>query len=259
MSYLSGIGRNRLPHRKHRICFGGAGGSACDARSFHSFQALFVFVFALPVWGQGIHAGLKLGVPLTQYFETGVLGALHEDAEYSAATRRYTFGASGEWRLTHAFGFEVDALYHRMGYVGIVSLFDSVNGNLRTSAIDVKGDSWDFPVMAKYRFGRVVRPYVAGGGVLRYVGPVRGRGELTIGSLVTRTGTTSPVDTTDPSDLRKRFYPGLTVASGIEIGGGRLRVLPEFRYTRWTANISGPSGVLRFAPNQVEFIVGVLF
>jgi len=216
-------------------------------------------VSALPVWGQGIHAGLKLGVPLTQYFETGVSGSLHGTAEYFAATRRYTLGASGEWRMTHAFGFEADALYHRMGYVGLVNYFDSANGNFSNSAIDVKGDSWDFPVMAKYRFGRVVRPYVAGGGVLRYVGPVRGRGEQTIGSLVTRTGTTSPLDTTEPSELRKRFYPGLTVAGGIEIGGGHLRVLPEFRYTRWTANISGPGGLLRFGPNQAEFVVGVLF
>jgi len=130
-------------------------------------QALFVLVFALPVWGQDIHAGLKLGVPFTQYFETGTAGSLHGSADYSAATRRYTLGASGEWRLTNAFGFEVDALYHRMGYVGLVNYFDSANGNFSNSAIDVKGDSWDFPVMAKYRFGRVVRPYVAGGGVLR--------------------------------------------------------------------------------------------
>ena len=222
-------------------------------------QALFVLVFALPVWGQDIHAGLKLGVPFTQYFETGTAGSLHGSADYSAATRRYTLGASGEWRLTNAFGFEVDALYHRMGYVGLVNYFDSANGNFSNSAIDVNGDSWDFPVIAKYRFGRVVRPYVAGGGVLRYVGPVRGRGEQTVGSLVTRTSSTSPLDTTEPSELRKRFYPGLTVASGIEIGGGHLRVLPEFRYTRWTANISGPGGLLRFAPNQAEFIVGVLF
>ncbi len=126
-----------------------------------------MLVFALPVWGQDIHAGLKLGVPFTQYFETGTAGSLHGSADYSAATRRYTLGASGEWRLTNAFGFEVDALYHRMGYVGLVNYFDSANGNFSNSAIDVKGDSWDFPVMAKYRFGRVVRPYVAGGGVLR--------------------------------------------------------------------------------------------
>jgi hypothetical protein len=46
---------------------------------------------------------------------------------------------------------------------------------------------------------------------------------------------------------------------GIEIGGGRIPVLSEFRYARCTANISGPGGVLRFAPNQAEFVVGLLY
>jgi hypothetical protein len=219
--------------------------------------ASLVFVFVVPALGQGVHTGIKLGIPITQYFETGATGSLHGGAEYSAATRRYTFGASGEWWLTNAFGFEVDVLYHRMGYVGIVNFFDSVN--FSNSAIDVKGNSWDFPIMANYRFGRLVRPYIAGGGVFRYVGPVRGRGEQTIGSLATRTSSISPLDTSEPSELRKRLYPGLTVAGGVEFGAGRLRVLPEFRYARWTANISGPGGLLRFAPNQAEFIVGVLF
>ena len=113
--------------------------------------------------------------------------------------------------------------------------------------------------MAKYRFGRVLRPYVAGGGALRYVGPVRGQGSQTVGSLVTRTSSTTALDTTEPSELRKREYPGLTAAGGIELRAGRLHMLPEFRYTRWTANIAGPGGVLRFAPNQAEFLVGVLF
>ena len=62
-----------------------------------------------------------------------------------------------------------------------------------------------------------------------------------------------------PSDLRKRFYPGLAAAAGIELGHGRLRWLPEFRYTRWTANIAGPSGPLRFNPNQAEFLLGLRF
>jgi len=222
-------------------------------------QALFVVAFALPGWGQGFHAGLKLGVPFTQYFETGAFGNLHGHGEYSSATRRYTFGASGEWRLTNAFGFEVDALYHRIGYTGNVVSFS--NGPFTADVFDVKGSSWDFPIMAKYRFGRVVRPYVAGGGVLRYFGPVHERGEQTSGDrgAFPPTSSTSPIDTTSPPDLSKRLYSGLTVVTGIEIGRGRLRVLPEFRYTRWTANISGQFGVLRFAPNQAEFIVGVLF
>ena len=58
---------------------------------------------------------------------------------------------------------------------------------LDDSIINVKGNSWDFPIMAKYRFGRVIRPYVAGGAVLRYIGPVRERGVETVGSVVTGT------------------------------------------------------------------------
>jgi hypothetical protein len=51
----------------------------------------------------------------------------------------------------------------------------------------------------------------------------------------------------------------VTAAGGVEFRTGRLRLLPELRYTRWTANISVPGGLLRFAPNQVEFLLGLLF
>ncbi len=100
---------------------------------------------------------------------------------------------------------------------------------------------------------------MAGGGVLRHVGPVRARGERTVEDLVARTTVRTPIDTAAPSDLRKRTYPGLTAAVGIEFGRSRLRLLPEFRYTRWTANLSGPGGVLRFDPDQAEFLLGFLF
>jgi hypothetical protein len=104
-------------------------------------------------------------------------------------------GASAEWQLNRSFGFEADALYHRLGYSGLLSFFDSGSGNFQDSSINVTGNSWDFPIMAKYRFGRVVRPFVAGGAVLRYIGPAHERGEETIGSptnAVTRTVKNSP-------------------------------------------------------------------
>jgi hypothetical protein len=222
-------------------------------------RIVVLLLSALPIFCQGIHLGLKGGIPITQYFDTGASGSLHGDADYSAATRRYTVGISGEWRLTPSFGFEIDAMYHRMGYVGIVHFFDSANGNFHDSAIDVKGNSWDFPLFAKYRFRRELRPYIAAGAVVRYIGPVRGKGEETTGSLVTRSSSTVPLDTREPSELRKRFYPGLTAAAGLELPAGRFRVLPEFRYTRWTANISEPGGLLRFASGQAEFLVGLSF
>jgi hypothetical protein len=221
--------------------------------------ALLASLSASPALAQRIHFGVKAGVPVTAYFETGTAGARNYRAEYSAATRRYTVGVSAEWRVTNDFGFEIDALYHRMGYVGIVNTISDSQGTSNTSAIDVKGNSWDFPLMTKYRFGRVLRPYFAAGGVLRYVGPVRGRGENIVQNLITGTTSRTALDTTEPSELRKRFYPGLTMTGGLECRAGRFRVLPEFRYTRWTANISGPGGLLRFDPNQAEFLLGMLF
>jgi hypothetical protein len=218
---------------------------------------LLLAAVATPLFAQGLHFGLKAGVPATAYFETGQTGSLHGGSEYSAATRRYTVGASVEWRLTHTFGFELDTQYKRMGYVGIVTSF--WNGILTTAAFDTKGASWDFPLLAKYRFGRVTRPYIAGGGVLRYIGPIRGRGELTVQDLVAQTTTRTPIDTTEPTDVRKRQYPGITAGAGIEFGLGLVRLLPEFRFTRWTANIAGPGGTLRFNPNQAEFFLGLLF
>ncbi len=220
--------------------------------------ALAAIVLVIPpAFAGSFRWGARAGAPLTDYFETGRTGSLHGGAEYSSATRRYTVGPSFEWWATRSLGFEVDALYHRMGYVGTVQTF--WNGAFTKSSIDVKGGSWDFPLLVKHSFRGKVRPYAAGGVVLRYMWPVRGRGELTASDLVAQTSVTTPIDTTDPSELRKRFYPGIAVGAGVEFKAGRLHLLPEVRFTHWTANISDSSGVLRFAPNQVEILLGTLF
>jgi hypothetical protein len=221
--------------------------------------AVLLFLFAAPAHSQEFRFGAKLGVPITSYFETGSTGSLHGSAEYSAATRRYTLGPSVEWRWSNGLGFEGGALYHRMGYVAIVHSFDSATGAFHDSAVDIKGNSWDFPLMLKYRSRKPLHRYAAAGPLIRYLGPVRGRGEQTSGSLVTGVRITTPVDTSDPSELRKRVYPGFTAAAGFEWTVHRVHLLPELRYTRWTANISGPGGLLRFAPNQLEFLLGALF
>jgi len=173
-----------------------------------SLWAVWLIALATPAFAQSFHFGVKAGVPMTDYFQTGRTGARNRSAEYSSATRRYTVGASAELRLRHGLGVELDALYKRMGYVGVVRFGPGI---VTTSAFDAKGGSWDIPLMAKFRFGLpVVRPYVAGGGVLRYIGPVRARGTSTVENLITGTTVTTPIDTKEPSDLRKRIYPGLT-------------------------------------------------
>ena len=205
---------------------------------------------------------IKGGVPLTEYFDTGRFFSRTGSAEYSAATRRYTVGVGAEWRPTDRLGAELSVLYKRMGYVGIIT---TSSGSLTaTASYDVKGHSWDVPLVVKYRLS--TRPpvvYAGGGGVLRYIGPVRAVGEREVRDRTGFPGAPPPqregIDTSEPSDLRKRFYPGLTAVAGVEIPAGPLRLTPEFRYTHWTANIAAETGVLRFAPNQAEVLLGIVF
>ncbi|HWR51485.1 MAG TPA: porin family protein [Bryobacteraceae bacterium] len=222
--------------------------------------AALLLIVALPAFSQGIGFGVKGGVPLTQYLETTRANTLRGGHDYSAATRRYTVGVTGEWWLSGHFGFAADLLYKRMGYVGLSSTFGAGRGT--RSAFDVKGHSWELPVLAKRRFLEgPVRPFVAAGGILRIIGPVRAKGALTTFDLIAGTEVTTPIDTNQPSDLRKRWYPGLVIGGGVEASAGRARVVPEVRLAHWTANISsGESpGALRFPSNQVEVLLAVLF
>jgi hypothetical protein len=199
---------------------------------------------------QEFRFGLKGGVPLTAYFDTGVFPVRGGILEFSAATRRYTLGPSVEWRLTPRIGLEFDALYRRFGYVRNENT--SVSGTTIRSSYEVQGNSWDFPLMAKYRRDARVAPYAAGGFVLRYIGAGRARGTSMV--QTGETTITTPIDSEDGVQL---FAPGATAAVGIEFGWTRIRVLPEVRYSRWgTTNISGP---LHLKANQIDFVVGLLF
>jgi hypothetical protein len=203
---------------------------------------------------QGLHFGLKAGVPVTSYFDTGLTRSPGGTIDYSAATRRYTFGASAEWRLARSVGLELDVLYKRTGYVRIE---DSLTSSTSThSSFDSKGHSWDFPMMAKRRFGR---RYLAGGTVLRYFGPIRARGETVETNLIAGATARRPIDTSDPPPLTSRVAWGLTAGGGIEFHAGRIRLLPEVRYARWLTNIFAAGDTLRFSPNQAEFLLGLLF
>jgi hypothetical protein len=53
------------------------------------------------------------------------------------------------------------------------------------------------------------------------------------------------------------FVPGATAATGVEFGSGRIRLLPEIRYTRWRQ--TSISGALRLSPDQVEFLLAGVY
>ena len=134
------------------------------------------------------------------------------------------------------------------GYLGIVVFFDSANGGFRDSAIDVKGNSWDFPDVGKVPLRSCdasitsrSEPFV------RYVGPVLGRGEHTVGSLATvNRFEESHSILRRPLNFRKRFYAGFRGRR--RIGTSRRPFsAARIRYTAVDGDLSAPGGLLRFA------------
>ncbi len=202
--------------------------------------------------------GITAGVPLTDFFVAGAGGSrafCYCFARYSSVPHRFTVGPTIEADLPFGFAAEVNVLYKRFDYSWVG---ESVIAPRIEAAGLTTGNSWEIPLLLKRRFiSHSVRPYVLGGPVVRHVtGLHQSSNELIRGNL----GELSfrRVESDSPSELRKRWYPGVSVGGGIEARAGLIRISPEIRYTRWTAN-SAPTFGLYFHGNQVEVLLGVSF
>lgn len=190
-------------------------------------KALIPFLLAASAFAQPFSAGLKVGLPFTDFVNT-VNGVT------STRTNRYLVGPTAELHLPWGFGVEVDALYRHFDYTNIVS---STTGALSSVATSV-GD-WEFPLLLKYRFpAKVVRPYVDAGVSFDHL-----------------TGLTSTV-TGNPE---KGTTTGAVLGAGLDVHLLIVHILPEIRYTRWTSQHFNISNVLSSNQNQAEFMVGITF
>ena len=184
---------------------------------------LLLLFFTHLLWGQSFKFGARVGAPLNDAIESVSGGGF----DLKAATRRFTIGPSAELRLPMGLAFEVEALYKRTS-------LDLTDGDTFTSR---GANSWEFPLLAKYRLpGDTLRPYLGGGASFRRF-----------------------------SDLRS-FVAGVepNVWGGVLLGGldlklGPISFLPEIRYTRWSSGSTGEANGLRYKQNQAEFLIGILF
>jgi hypothetical protein len=168
-----------------------------------------------------LHVGLKGGVPLADLTETV------SAPNFRNLPPRWTLGLMVDVDLPLRLGIEVDALYRRAGYEYPARV--PLGTPPQTS--QVKEGFWDFPVIAKYRFGSgAVRPYLGAGWSYRKL-----------------------------SDLLRPASSsnGFTVAAGVAVRALVVRLAPEFRYTRWGSGDPGPD--FRAARNQAELLVGFSF
>ncbi|MBM3775865.1 MAG: PorT family protein [Acidobacteria bacterium] len=140
-----------------------------------------------------VSAGVKAGVPLTDFFEV----ASSPRFGFTSETKRYLIGPTFELRLPAGLGFELDVLYRRFRY--------DIAGRRTT------GTAWEFPLLFKYRFpGILVRPFVDLGVSFDRFSGLR-----------------------QAAELSDRVNKGFVAGAGFEIRALILRISPEIRYTRW--------------------------
>lgn len=190
-----------------------------------------------------------------QQLGVGALGGVWTTADFGGTLRpeskRYIVGPELELRLPLGFSAEFDALYRRFGYTGYSS---SVVGN---SITRVRDNSWEFPLIAKFRLPFALgHPFVGAGYAPRTVSGTA----VSSGSYLSGLTQNPPASVyTNYSNQRSSAsYPlthGVVVVGGMEVRAGPILVSPQIRYVRWNApflNAEGGDGSFQFSSSQNE-------
>ncbi|HEY3629194.1 MAG TPA: porin family protein [Terracidiphilus sp.] len=194
-----------------------------------------------------------------QRLEIGVRGAARLTSQLEgngvSESRPYLVGPVVQANLGHGLAVEADALYSRFGYT--TSSRDIV-GDLYTSRD--RANSWQFPLLLKYRFRSVgQRLYVLVGW-----DPEHATGTTRTNALVV----SNPYDPSYTITYRQYSVDdnygtnhGLVAGGGIELGSRHFRVSPEFRYVRWKncmfSIYQGQGSYLAVPQNELQLLLGL--
>ena len=187
---------------------------------------------------QPLGFGVKIGAPLTD-----AIHLANGQGSLTNSATRLTIGPMAEVRLPFGVGVEADLLYKRV---------DSAYTGAGVSA-GVKANTWEIPVLLKYRFGfPIVKPYIAVGPTFRAFTNVE---QL----LSTILAGPAPV----PAPHNAKNGAGLTFGGGVEVRLLLIRISPEVRYTYWSSRAFDATflgnALLHSSQNQAEFLVGISF
>ena len=184
---------------------------------------LSFFLMSVSAFAQNLSVGFVAGTSPTADFQNEfAIGTPGPGFTNYSTPKRYIVGATLEYRFTPRFSIEADGLYHPLGYTFAgVEPDGSLNSISPATVV-----TWEFPVLAKYRFPfRGVSPFIEAGPSFR-----------TAGNL----------NSADPSHV------GVTGGIGLETRFHDLSIAPAIRYTRWEAD---PEHVVKTVSNQVEILV----
>lgn len=193
---------------------------------------IILLLSAAAAFSQPFSAGVKVGLPLTNFIDTVNSGNITS----SSNTDRFIVGVTAELHLPLGLSIEGDVLYRRFNYQIVTS------GTVTPVAAvtqAVNSNAWEFPLLLKYKFpSKIIRPYLDGG--------------VAWDSL-------QGVKTSIASDLKNNTTMGAVIGVGIEVKALVIKISPEIRYIRWTDQHFNIANVLQSNRNQAEFLVGITF
>jgi len=159
---------------------------------------------------------------LCQSFTIGAKGGLRltgDMPQYGVSnSKRYLVGPTLEVSLPFHFALEADALYSRLGNTFYIPLIAN-EADIRTVA-----NSWEFPLLAKYRLPvSRLSPFASIGLAPRYAS----------GRINTIHYGYYPADVTFSSVDWHAHDRALVIGAGVGMRTGHISIAPEIRYLRW--------------------------
>lgn len=184
------------------------------------FLAIMFWASCLPAQ---LVVGVKGGLPFNDALK---LRSQVSNRTVDTSTTPFTVGPMIELRLPLGIGAEFDMLWKRYKQtVGSEGIADS---------------SWEFPLLAKYRFpGLGARLFIEGGITHQRLGSV-----LTSLRAVSRL---------DSAEVTSEFRRGGVFGAGFDVGGSRTRFSLGGRYSRWQSTTLVPNS------NFIDLLVGITF
>jgi hypothetical protein len=182
----------------------------------------------------GVIAGMTLTHDLPSYSQTFQVitqfppppgGSVQMESETISGSGLDTFlvGPALEMALSPRFYIEADAVYHQIRDA-TKSVLD---GTTNFASSGTQASTWEFPVLAKFKFGSGrFKPFAEAGPSFRL-------------------------------PVQHISVVGFTVGGGVEIRWRALKIAPAIRYTRWM-DTTTPHLYPDPQPNQVEFLTGFL-
>jgi len=202
--------------------------------------------------GQPVAIGVEGGIRATGDL-SGTLNPL--GAILNPESKRYIVGPKLEVRLPWHVSFEFDALYRDIGFTGITGFLNG--GCCGGSVTRERLNSWEFPMIVKYRFPGVrwLHPFAGVGYSPRIL---YGR-YATLGSYVNQ-DTGALMYYSGKTNIRYPVTQGLVISGGVGFGARHVLISPELRYVHWNAdfvNDFGEGPGYSSPQNELFVLVGI--